>query len=59
MKAGSEFLGTVIASGILGFGVDHFFGTTPWGMIALLLLGFVSATIRAQKQMQEPDDDAE
>ncbi len=54
MNQGYEFLGTVIAAGILGFMIDKFAGTMPWGMVALIVLGFVSATMRAQKAMNSP-----
>ena len=55
MRAGSEFLGTVIGAGLLGFGIDHFFETQPWGILLLLVIGFVSATWRAQKEMNKKD----
>jgi ATP synthase protein I len=55
MNQGYEFLGTVIGAGILGFIIDKFAGTTPWGMMALIVLGFVSATIRAQKAMNKKE----
>lgn len=55
MKAGSEFLGLVIGSGVLGFGIDHFAGTTPWAMLGLILTGLVYSTVRAQKEMNKKD----
>lgn len=55
MKAGSAFLGTVIAMGVLGFGLDKVFETTPWGMMALIVIGFVGATMQAQKQVNKKD----
>lgn len=45
--AGAEFLALVISGGILGFGIDHFFHTTPWGIIFMLLMGFVAGVYRA------------
>ncbi|MCB9983962.1 MAG: AtpZ/AtpI family protein [Rhodospirillales bacterium] len=55
MNAGYEFLGTVIASGLVGYGIDRYFDTTPWGMIILLVLGFVTATYKAQKKLNKKD----
>lgn len=54
-KTGYEFLGTVISGGILGFGVDYFLGTAPWGLLICIVCGFVSATVRAQKAMNKKD----
>lgn len=55
MRAGSEFLGTVIGAGLLGFGIDRHFEIQPWAMIILLFVGFVSATMRAQHLMNKKD----
>jgi len=55
MKAGSEFLSTVIGAGLLGFGIDRYFEIQPWAMIILLLAGFVGATMRAQHLMNKKD----
>lgn len=42
MTISTEFVAGVIAGGILGWIVDHVFGTKPWGLIVLLMLGFVA-----------------
>ena len=39
---GVEFVGAVLVGGLLGYGIDRYFGTAPWAMIGLLLLGFVA-----------------
>ena len=54
-KTGYEFLGTVISGGILGFAIDYFFETAPWGLMVCIVFGFVSATIRAQTAMNKKD----
>ncbi len=51
LSSGYAFLGSVIGAGVLGFAIDHYFETAPWGMMILLVLGFVGATIRAQREM--------
>lgn len=38
----TEFVAGVIAGGVLGWIVDRVFGTKPWGMIVLLMLGFLA-----------------
>ena len=55
-RAGSEFLASVLAGGIIGYGIDTFFETLPWGMIIFLILGFVSGTYRATAATKEIDE---
>lgn len=59
MNSGYEFLGSVIGAGILGFAIDQYFETAPWAMMALLVFGFVGATVRAQRAMNSGDKPAE
>ncbi|MGT2487665.1 AtpZ/AtpI family protein [Methylobacterium oryzae CBMB20] len=35
--------------GILGWIVDHVFGTKPWGLIVLLMLGFVAGVYNVMR----------
>ncbi len=45
---GVEFIGTVLVSGAIGWGIDHYvLHSAPWAMIVLLLLGFAAGTRRA------------
>lgn len=41
-RLSSEFFAGIVAGGGLGWLVDRVFGTQPWGMIVLFLLGFVA-----------------
>jgi ATP synthase protein I len=53
-RLASEFVAAVIVGAGLGFGFDRLFGTQPWGMIVLLLLGFAAGVlnvIRATAEM--------
>ncbi len=52
-QAGSEFLASVLGGGIIGYGIDWFFDSTPWGMITFLILGFVSGVYRANATTQQ------
>lgn len=59
---GVEFVGTVLVSGLIGWGIDNYSGldTGPWAMIVLLLLGFAAGTRRAlitSKQFDAVSDD--
>lgn len=52
-RAGSEFLANVIAGGLIGYGIDWWLSSAPWGMIAFIILGFVSGVYRANAAMKE------
>ena len=49
LKLGSEFVAGVIVGFVIGYGIDHFLGTTPWGMIVFLLLGFAAGTLNVMR----------
>ena len=50
---GYEFLAYVISGGIVGYAIDYFAKTLPWGMIVFIVLGFVLGVIRANKRMRD------
>jgi ATP synthase protein I len=41
-RMSTEFIAGVIAGGGLGWLVDRVLGTSPWGLIVLLMLGFAA-----------------
>lgn len=45
VKLSSEFIAAVAVGFALGFGIDRFLGTKPWGMIIFLLLGFCAGVL--------------
>ncbi|WP_275789257.1 AtpZ/AtpI family protein [Pararhizobium gei] len=45
VKLSSEFVAAIIVGALLGYLLDHFAGTGPWGMIVLLLLGFCAGVL--------------
>lgn len=69
LKYASEFSAAIIAGALLGYIVDKFAGTGPWGLLIGLLLGFgagVMNVVRAAKEgmdgsgidlPSEPDED--
>lgn len=65
LRLGSDFIAGIIVGGLLGWGIDRSFGTTPWGLIVFLSLGFVVGTrlaIRSAKEINEAaesSDDAD
>ncbi|MBS9476800.1 AtpZ/AtpI family protein [Ancylobacter radicis] len=52
-RLGSEFVAGVLVGAGLGWGVDRLFGTAPWGMIILLLLGFGAGIINMMRASGE------
>lgn len=56
---GIEFVGAVLVSGFLGWAFDRYtgFGTAPWGMIVMLVLGFAAGTRRAMQTSAQFDAD--
>ncbi|MGA0532295.1 AtpZ/AtpI family protein [Hansschlegelia sp. KR7-227] len=49
VRLSSEFVGGVVAGGIVGWLFDRVLGTTPWGLIVFLLLGFVAGTLNVMR----------
>jgi ATP synthase protein I len=49
MKLSSEFVAAVIVGALLGYLLDHFAGTGPWGMIIFLLLGFGAGVLNVMR----------
>ena len=45
LRLSSEFIAGVIVGGAIGYAVDTFFNTSPWGLIVFLLLGFCAAIL--------------
>ncbi len=44
-RLSSEFLAGVLVGFALGWGFDWMFGTSPWGLIGFVLLGFCAAVL--------------
>ena len=40
IKISSEFIAGVVVGVVIGWTIDRIFGTSPWGLIIFLLLGF-------------------
>lgn len=45
LKISSEFIAAIAVGAMLGYLLDRFAGTGPWGMIILLLLGFCAGIL--------------
>ena len=45
----TEFVAAIFVGALLGYLIDRFLGTTPWGMILFLLLGFVAGVLNVMR----------
>lgn len=58
LRLSSEFIAGIVAGGGIGFLLDTLVGTSPWGLIVFLLLGFCAGVfnvLRSAGLMAEPD----
>jgi ATP synthase protein I len=54
LRYGAEFVGCVFVGGLIGFWIDYFAGTKPWGLLILGAFGFaagIRAIIRAYHEL--------
>lgn len=51
LKLSSEFISAIIVGALLGYLLDHFAGTSPWGMIVLLLIGFCAGVLNVLRSV--------
>ncbi len=63
VKISSEFVSAIVVGAILGYLVDKFAGTSPWGLAIFLLLGFVAGVLNVLRtagavKTQSPFDKA-
>jgi ATP synthase protein I len=49
MRLSGEFVGGVVVGALLGWLVDWLAGTSPWGMIVFLLLGFAAGVFNVMR----------
>jgi ATP synthase protein I len=45
LRLGSEFVAAIIIGAGLGYVIDMFLPTRPWGLVVLLLLGFAAGVL--------------
>ena len=45
LRLSSEFIAAVIVGAVIGWTIDQVAGTTPWGLVVFLLLGFVAGVL--------------
>jgi ATP synthase protein I len=45
LKISSEFVSAIVVGGLLGYLLDYFLPTKPWGMIVFVFLGFCAGVL--------------
>ena len=45
----TEFVAAIFVGALLGYLLDRFLGTAPWGMIVFLMLGFVAGVLNVMR----------
>ncbi len=54
LRYGAEFGASVFVGIMIGLGIDHFFGTKPWGLLIMMGFGLAAGilgVIRAYKEL--------
>jgi F0F1-type ATP synthase assembly protein I len=55
-NAGYDLGGTLIGSIIFGVLLDRLFGTAPWILVGMVVMGFITGLMGIWKMMQRPDN---
>ncbi len=61
LRYGAEFGASVFVGIMIGLGIDHFFGTKPWGLLIMLMFGLaagIMGVIRAYKELTDATNPA-
>lgn len=45
-RLSSEFVAAVVVGGAIGWTMDHFLPTSPWGLIVFVMVGFAAGLLR-------------
>lgn len=53
MRIGSEFVAAVLVGGIIGYLIDLGLGTSPWGMLIVLMMGFAAGILNVTRVVAE------
>ncbi|MDQ0324740.1 ATP synthase protein I [Rhodopseudomonas julia] len=49
LRIASEFIAGVLVGAALGWGLDEVAGTSPWGLIGFLMLGFAAGVLNVMR----------
>ncbi len=51
-NVGYDFVGAVIGSMILGWLIDRAFGTSPWGLVGAVIMGFAVGLMNVWRSIE-------
>lgn len=54
-RAAIELVSALVVGGVLGYGIDHWLGTKPWGMIIMFFLGFAAGFLNIYRAAMGQD----
>jgi ATP synthase protein I len=49
LRLSSELVAGVVVGGVIGWSLDYWVGTRPWGLIVLVLLGFAAGVLNVMR----------
>ena len=49
LRLSSELVAGVLVGALIGWGIDHFFSSSPWGLIIFVLLGFTAGVMNVMR----------
>ena len=53
IRLAGEFVAAIVVGAAIGWGLDWLAGTTPWGMIGFLLLGFAAGVVNIMRSAEK------
>lgn len=55
LRAATDLVAALVVGGALGYGIDQWLGTTPWGMIVFFFLGFGAGFVNIYRSQTGQD----
>ncbi|WP_052715594.1 AtpZ/AtpI family protein [Devosia chinhatensis] len=53
MRMGTEFMAAVLVGAVVGYLIDLGLGTSPWGLLIMVLMGFAAGTMNVIRVVAE------
>ncbi len=58
-RLGTEMMVSIFLGSVMGYAVDHFFETKPWGLVVGVLMGGIAGMLNVYRAAQEIQFDNE
>jgi len=56
MRIGLEFMSGTVVGLALGYGIDSYFNTSPWGLLIFTILGFCAGLLNVYRAVNNIDE---